>query len=606
MRRIEGRPYLWRRVWAGVTLMGLVLFGLPSTSVGQLGGAPTIEFLNPSSFANAGSADIIVSDRQPTRPSNGTNTYRLSAWVGNAPADSGVEFELLSAGVSLDTFDSITQVGQATFEHRWNIPDTLPDGPYTMRATLFENNEAVASVDQSITVVRLADRAELLYPTTDPASSFPGGGGFGTFHPLGPELVDGETERPLPVGNLDATHTKQAEFGSGTTRVRAFYTTSAPGTVPEWIVCGTEKTNGHPVPSSAAHNGVRCTLNSVADQTKVTAVAVLANSSPGDYDPAANQAGDVVRVLNSYAQVPVSFDIVSGDGEVLNEMANGSFPCHTVTVRLADQAAREIVAANIDVHGTGPTDKLRFDTGFAPAAGVKEADRHHILHEPGFDCFGENDPLGGLQSEHQLLGQPDMKHIEADPTGTDDTGEWGFSFKVPADQATNERFTFHYSMFVDEEDDGCHANDDRLTSGELFRAGSIGLGAAPEPARSPTVFGLEICGAPPPPPPDDLLPRTVDIDVSDKSVKKGKSVRFFGQIESQKDRCESIEVVKLKTRNRKGKEFQSIAQGRTDVFGNYEFRKVNVSRTRQYRALAPSTGECKRTRSKVVTVRATR
>lgn len=604
MRRNGNTAQTWRRLSAIVVLSTMTLLGLPGTSSGG-GPQPTINFLNPSSFSSAG-GEIVVTDRKTTRPTPGTSTYRLSAWVTNAPPNSGVEFELLSAGVSLDTFDQINQVGNVTFEHRWNIPTTLPDGPYTLRATLFQGNESVASVDQDVTLLRLADRAEVLYPTTDPGSAFPGGGGFGTFHPLARSLPEeGDPDRPLPVGNVEQAHTGESEDGGGTASVRAFYTTSTPGSVPEWKACGTEGAPGAaPFPSGAANDGVRCTLAEAADQSKITAVAAVANSNPGGYDPTANGAGDVVRVLNSYAQVPVSFNIASGDGAKLNANGTtGAFPCHTITGSLTDQASREILGANIDVQAFGPTDKTWFDTGFDTEGPVKEADRNHHLTEPGYDCFGQNDRTGSPQSEHQIRGAPDLKHVESTDRETNDKGEWGFSFKIPGEQVTEERFTFHYTMFVDEADDGCHANDDLLTGSELFRAGSVGLGADPAAPVAPAVSAVDQCGPPPPPPPPILIDRLIDIDVSSTAVRKGRKVRFFGKIESKEDKCESIQVVQLKTRNRKGRKFKTIAVGRTDNFGNYEFRKVIISRTRQYRAVAPATDECKRTASAIVTVR---
>ena len=593
MERLIARSVLQQRLLVFVAIIGLSAIAFPATSRGAVEPVPSIEFLNPSSFAEAGDAGIIVSDRQPGRPNAGKATYRLSAWTRNAPANAGVEFELLAGGVSLDTFDGVRKVGSDTFEYRWNISDTLPDGPYTVRATLFASNNAVDSVDQAVTITRLADRAELVYPNTE-ESSFPSDGTFGTYRPLAAELPgEGSAQREKPVGNIDANHTKGTDVSGGTTRVRAFYTISKPGTKPNWIVCGTEATPGHPTLDSAANDGVRCTLKEASHQLNVTAVAVLANSSPGTYDPVANAAGDATRVLKSYAQVPTKFDVPTGDGGIA-AATNDGFECFTVLTELSDQVGREIVGANIDVHATGPSDKLRFDTGLGSEAPAKQADRNHQLQEPAYNCLATAG--GDTQSEHQVLGGPDMKHIESDADGTDDSGRWGFRFKVADGQVSTDRFTVNFTAYVDEGDDGCRVNNDELTGDELFRSGAVGLGVVPGAAASPTIVPKQPCGAARP------SRRSLTLESSQAAVKRGGSVRFYGAISSVKS-CKQSQIVNLQMRAPGGK-FRAIAAGRTADNGTYEFRKVPINRTRDYRAATPKTSRCTAAKSGIVKVKA--
>src|SRR5688572_28160767 len=123
--RARARLFRLRAAFVCVLLVSTTLSNVPTPSSAQ-GVAPTIAFLNPSSFAEGG-AGIIVTDRRPARPEEGDDTYRLSAWVSSVPANAAVEFELLRSGISLMTMDQTDTVGSDTFEADWAIPDTLPD-----------------------------------------------------------------------------------------------------------------------------------------------------------------------------------------------------------------------------------------------------------------------------------------------------------------------------------------------------------------------------------------------------------------------------------------------------------------------------------------------
>ena len=274
----------------------------------------------------------------------------------------------MKAGVSLETMDAITNGGLNTYEADWSIPTELPDGDYTLRATLFEDNEAIDTADQDIVILRTAERAEITYPSVGGSGPGPTDGSFGTYAPLATVVpAEGAPQKGLPVGNIESNNTGAAP-GTGTSFVRAFYTVSAPGTSPDWLACGTEKAAGDATLSSAAHNGVRCTLKNPSHQTLVTAVAAVANTSQNSFDPTFNQAGDARRVQNPYAQVPTTFQLQDGStGVTIPRNDDDTFNCHTATVHLDDQRGWEVLGANIDVHTAGPNDKLRYDTGiFSP------------------------------------------------------------------------------------------------------------------------------------------------------------------------------------------------------------------------------------------------
>ncbi|HEU4480238.1 MAG TPA: hypothetical protein VFS18_00005, partial [Actinomycetota bacterium] len=483
----------------------------------------------------------------------------------------------------------------------WNIPDSLPDGPYTLRATLFENNEAIDAVDQPIILNKTADRAELTYPGTTPDALAPADGSFGTFAPLASELPEKEVgTRGLPVGNLDGNHTGLAP-GMGTAYVRGFYTISEPGTVPEWIACGTEGAAGNLSLSGAANAGVRCTLTKAEHQTAVTAVAVVANSSKDSFNAALNGVGDATRVLDAYAQTPASLSFLPESSDVIVQSnEDGEFGCHVATVHLSDQRGREITGANIDVHASGPTDKLRFDTSLlAPPSDVQPPDRHPAAMEPGYDCFTPSDQTGDNQSEHQILGGPDIKHVEGMVSGTEDTGDWSFGLWIPAGNATPENHTTQFTAWVDETDDGCVTNDDRFTTGEVSVSGVVGWDGAPlsiQPAASSELLSCV-------PPLEGRAGRSISMTSTKSKIAFGKRVTLRGALTSEYESCIADQLVKIRWR-RPGKGFRTIQRVTSSAAGTYEASVKPKQGRNEYKAVAPRGESCKRARSSVAGVRA--
>lgn len=568
----------------------------------QVFAEPRIAFLNPSGFATRTGVGVIVTDTQPTRPANGYETYRLSAWVADAPLDAGVEFELLKNGVSLETIDSGITLQSDTYEANWNIPATMPDGPYTLRATLFSQNEAITSVDQSIVIARAAERTEITYPGLDATRALPADGSFGTFAPLANSLPEEDAAtRGLPIGNIDGNHTGAAR-GSGTSYVRAFYTVSEPGTTPEWITCGTQAAPGSATLSSAANDGVRCTLKEAAHQFAVTAVAAVANSSQGGFDAGMNGAGDAARVSEAYAQTPTGLNLTEGSTQaVIEAEGDGSFACHTAGVTLEDERGREILGANLDVKASGPNDKLRFDTGLLSESGLQAPERHHQAFEPGYDCFGGNgESRLGDQADHQILGGPDHKHIEADDGGTEDDGYWGFSFWTPA-ESVGENYSTRFTIWVDELDDGCLTNDDRYSEGELATSGVIGWGAMPPPAEPFAPAPLTPCI----PPAEGPALRTISLFSDQTTAEEGEQVTVTGTISSTYIDCVSEQMVKIKWR-RPNRRFHKIAEVITDANGEFSATVTPRPGKNHYRAVVPLTETCMKALSDIVRVRVPR
>jgi hypothetical protein len=281
------------------------------------------------------------------------------------------------------------------------------------------------------------------------------------------------------------------------------------------------------------------------------------------------------------------------------------------------------VGANIDVKAVGPGDRLRFDTGpFAPWD-MQVPDRGGHATEVGFDCVGGNDQVPGDQGEHQVVGGPDLKHIEADPVGTDDDGEWGFAIRPDASEVTEARFTTYYLLWVDEVDDGTKLNDDSFCTSELSVQGQIGWGRNPESvAEGPVLPAAVPCPDPgtipdpdptespdpdpeptetePPPPPADRI----TIRVSDRSVRRGTTVRFSGAIGATPESCEASRTLLLQSR-RPGGRFQNVLVTGSMQDGRWASRQ-RMTRTRDWRIVAKPRSECERLASAVVRVRVRR
>ena len=405
------------------------------------------------------------------------------------------------------------------------------------------------------------------------------------------------------MGNIESNNTGEAP-GTGTSFIRAFYTVSQPGTSPDWIACGTERAPGEASTlSSAAHNGVRCTLKSPSHQTLVTAVAAVANTSQGSFDPNFNQAGDARRVGEAYAQVPSSFHLAEGStGATVGRTDSGDWACHVATAHVADQRGWEILGANIDVHTSGPTDKLRFDTGNFSPSGYQMPDRHIGSPEPGYDCLTASDQgnVVGDQADHQILGGPDIKHIESDAVGTEDTGDWSFGVWTPTDGVTSERFTTRFTAWVDEFDDGCIANDDIFGQDELAASGIVGFGAAPGAPEPFEPRFVESCG---PQPPDPPAVRQVTLTPDSDQVLLGQKAGFSGALTSDKDECISEQTVKIKRRGRQGR-FYTLTTVTTTTEGLFSAEAKARRGKNRYVAVAPANETCRRARSEVATVTA--
>ncbi|HEV2756091.1 MAG TPA: hypothetical protein VG318_09995 [Actinomycetota bacterium] len=563
---------------------------------------PRIAFLNPSSFMSAGERGYIVSnaatDSGPECCGASDGLFRFSAWVDDAPAGSSVFFSVVQGALDYEIV-GVTRPGSSgsgdTWDGGWDIPPEVLNGPATVQAHLVLNGESIAHTSLDVTIMRIEEAVDIAYPQS--------GGSFGTYSALATALPEkGDAARKKPIGIVDALYT----LGPETTYVRAFYTTSPAGSVPQWKVCATETVGGSG--NSTPDNGIRCTFDSPADAAAVTAVAAVVNGSPNDFDPTFNQSGDAVRVVPYFQQpAAVTLDDLAEQTVSKNEDAGRFYCSSAITATVTDQLGRLIPAANVDVQAVGPTDGLRFHSS-SVLGGPLPPDRGDHVEESSFDCTGSSPADGvppanaspGVQGEHPSFGAPDTKHVEAGAAGTNDRGTFGFRFY------SNGAGVTQYTVWADEADDGCLANDDRYTTGEVAAAGSIGWNTPPETTGLAASATIVPCGGGPVPTPDPTDPgepasRSIGLRSSDAKVVAGTAVRLSGRVRSS-GACVASQVVTLKAR-RPGGRFHSTATVATDRNGRYRF-KVTVRKTRAYRASLPAADGCTSARSRIVRVRA--
>lgn len=472
-----------RAISALVTIIfSIFLIVAPLVAMAIAQSTPRISFLNPSDYsAGASDAPLTVSDRSTgsdEEDSVNENTYRLSVYTANTPANALVEFELDSLNLG-----PATRVAPDAFEFNWDVGTLVPGLEYTLRAILYSGS--------GIGATEVA-RAEQIVVATTPNSSaaadivYPAGGAQTGFY-VNP--LNGTTNTVI-----------RAEYSAGTTTVRAFYTVSDAGDPPVWKPCtgATAVSGDQPQATTGGQVTLRCVLQAVDQGAgSVTALGVVSNNAQRRaYNQNFNQAGDGIRVF-PYEQDATTTRIdaptVRMDGDLGNEEVCSS-PAQYLTV--LDQLEHPIAGMSVDVHAQGPNDQLAFDTGgfftLPPNDGNSPPDQGHTGLETAYDC-SEDVPLAGEQGDHNIPGTPDIKHIEG---SSDNTGSFGFVLSSTAAGTTQ------VTMWADEDD------DDRYCDDEPASAASLGWNMpAPAPAgETPIVFDCPI--PEPPPPPSEASPST--------------------------------------------------------------------------------------------------
>lgn len=478
--------------------VALGVMGLPS-AFGQT--AYDIELLNPS---RGTSATMTVSDKE--------QPYHINAWVNEVPPDPFVEFELIRCpvdqpptptcpGGTRRAIGNGVQVGQDVFDFFWQIPD-LPDGTYVLAAMLFSRG---SEVDRDFEVINLNH-------TNEGARE-------------DPQQVAGETVEILYPDNsgLVGYYTNpaastalvmEARPSSGTQFLRRLYTTSAPGTQPEWKSCGSPvqiSCCGLPPPQTVR---IRCTLRPTDAGSQVTGLALVANDTPGEpfgFGVSSNtndDAADAHRVfpflqqITSVTVAPLSATAAVQQRTTEEVNTSGDASCSPIfTFGVFDQLGNPIAGANVDVHATGPSDNLKFEVATGSSGDPspnKPPERNHRFTETGYECTegsaGNNDVPTGQQGEHNVAGA-DTKHVENIlPGGTADNGT--FRIRLHSRDVGITEIT----AWADRDD------DDLYCAQEPAAHARIGWGftspppdpTGPSPENGPT---LATCVNPTPPPP---------------------------------------------------------------------------------------------------------
>ncbi len=463
----------------GTVLATFIALAVPFVNYALAQGDPNIVILNPSGYSDDGAEQtpLIVSDAETgDDEEDGPNedTYRLNAWVANAPDEALVEFEL-QTGLATETLGTAERVADDTLEFNWDV--TQSDGAHTIRAILYEGSgtfaEEIDRHERPILIRGGNPRPETEAPTVD--IIYPTNGGPGGFY-INP--LTGDTNILIDY-----------EYSTNVDTLFFFYTLSDPGDDPIWKDCGSEFI-GNADPTDARF---RCDLESV-DQggLSVTGVAIVANDDEsGEGDPAFNTSGDAVRLL-PYDQDAISIT-VDRETTRVDSNAQGVFGCSpTQSVTVVDQLDRAIGGINVDAHAQGPSDQTKFYSGSIPLIGTSPSisrtpDKAHGTELSRF-CPqpGSSAQVARLQGDHNRVGVPDVKHME--DQGTGDTGTAGLS--LWADRSGSTQIT----IWADED------NDDQYCSQELAVPASIGWDEpGPLPVLQPAE--LDVCPIPTPPPP---------------------------------------------------------------------------------------------------------
>lgn len=572
---------------------------------------PSIAFLNPSSFAKPTTGDrgIVVSDGTQTSGGEGEpcchseEGYRLSAWTSGLPSAHKVFFTAAQRSArGVTEVEIVGDNGGAgdTWEAWWDIPVIFLDGPATITAYAVVADEIVASVSQDVTLQHGQD-------TETTRLTYPAGPGdpFGTFQPLATAVPSqGAATKQLPVGVVDHHYTTSQD----STRIRVFYTTTAPGQPPQWLSCGSNFAQYRLLDFGTG--GTKCVLQDTSHQAQITGIAAVIEDSM-------KQSGDATSVV-PYVQDPRTFEVTqAGDLKVEKNPTSGAFPCSKkVVVKLTDQVGRKIASANVDVRAEGPGDDLKFSNNTVFTEG-KPPDRIPNRKEEAYDCVdsdGNSAPY--IQGEIQKLGGPDLKLLESEDSGTSSKGLWDFAFHSHTAGATR------WTAWVDEIDDGCRINDDRFTHGELFLNGGVQWASPvtpgpafvpdtiapctspqPSPSGSPTGEpSPDPSGSPPEPTePSEPETRSISLEASERRPNKGARITLVGQIDSKTNMCETDKPLKVKIR-RPGESFRTLTKTRTSSSARFNV-DVRIRGDRDFRAVAIPVEGCLKARSSIVKVR---
>lgn len=621
---------------------------------------PKIRFISPSPYGGQASA-MSVSDK-----TDKDGAIHLAAWVQEVPASPIVEFEIVPAtgnGVTL----TATRVGSSdTWETFYDIPGTTSDGAYTFRAILYSNQSQVAVHEQTVTInnsdvppPQQAETVEMTYPANAGEAGFftPKGGKpnlvISATTSEGAQQVRGfyTTTRPgndpvwqscgiASVSNENTVNLRCTLNGNdGTAAVSAVAVVAnltPPPADPQ--VAADQSGDAHRVipytqvpsqvavtPPSSKVDVATCTLLTaqVLDQRARPIAGINVDvhatgpsdqlrfgttSGQGPFKPpdkgahatenglncsnsnASNTQGDHNRPGQDDDKHIESTDNTNNSGRFSFALYADEKGGSTVTV-WADPDDDDTLGASEASGGAAigwgeepppPPKQVLLEPASSQAnvgscqklsisakqGGVALQNSNVDVHAvgPGSNTSfcaveGQSPSRAPDQGGHTGNSDPDGAiHLEGE---TDTSGR--FVFGVTSGSEGSMQIT----VWLENTDDDAQAPEETNTRGE------VGWG------------GRES--------------RTISLNASDRSVSSGSRVRLSGKIDAG-DACKVAQTVKLQARRPEGR-FRGVGSTETSESGNYSFRR-KVSRTTEFRAVAPRTDACNKARSGVKKVRA--
>ena len=389
---------------------------------------PSIALLNPAVEYHPGLADSNPTTDDIPRISDkfdGANeTYHVVASTREAPRNAVVEAFWQPAGGAEASIGRLTRVDSAagTWELNWDIPAEL-SGDGTLIVKLFSGSDELAKDSEEAIVDNEEETVEMVWPSN--------GGRLGFFKPRAGKwraVIEGTASR----------------FAQ---RVYVFYTTTAPGTPGvEYKICtgtspGTSSVNPPAPPAGTEFRSwtLTCELQGKDTPSQLTGVAAMAAETDNPVQPGAsglltNESGDAHRVVG-YTQDPEDMKVsiaavqptATSEAYPTADAQQAGNDCLEFDVTVVDDLDRPVQGANVDIHLKGPSDLVGFGDEANAAQGSsaeKPPDAGGHEKEPAWDCDSPGDQFGE-QSEHELPGEDDQKHVESLPSGTGLSGPTG-------------------------------------------------------------------------------------------------------------------------------------------------------------------------------------
>ncbi len=369
------------------------------------------------------------------------NAYHVLVTTANAPQNAVLELYL--GETTIDTLDPVPG-RPGVYELYWQIPDSLGEGAATLKVRMYalqgSTLEEVAAAEIAVEMNHRSTTPPV--PDQAPADetveiTWPNNGGLlGFYKPKG-----GPWRAAIDAYASDRTE-----------QVDVLYSKSAPGTVPEFVNCGTQGLYSTAqyfeteIPFSTT-----CTLVGTDVPSQVKAIAVVTHelddpdrTESGTGNELTQDSADV-HLVNTYLQTPSLMTVnVAPDPNTQWPAARRrrTSGCIPYKIVVTDHLSRPVQGANVDTDIAGPGDTPQYADESDPTAaqggnasgGHQPPDKGGHRNESARDCDG-NMGNAGQQGEHNVPAGEDIKHQESIVgTGIDGGGPTGGGLPHPPGQ----------------------------------------------------------------------------------------------------------------------------------------------------------------------------